>query len=569
MPANQWFKQGCLNFSLPWLLALCAPASAAPAKDKAADAVRPTTRQFTVLVVNDIYNIEGVDARKSGSFARLRTLRAQLGKNGKPVLLLNAGDFLFPSSMSSVYQGEQMIDVMNMMSGSAGFDPYHFVTFGNHEFDKKTMKFAATLGSRIQQSNFHWLGSNIKLSKEATLDSVRFRKVLQYNAIVTINGIKVGLFSLTTDVTIPEYASIDGNYQAVATQQIADLKAKGAEVIIALTHLTIAQDVALLQQLGEQGPDVVFGGHEHNQQAQCVGRRCVIKADADARSATIATIQLIKGKRVKVSHRNQKIDDITLAKDPQVAALTEEWVARYETDYCTKNAAPANCLTEVIGKTAVKLVGEELEIRRYETNLGAFVADSMLHAFDNIALPNQRKVQIAFVNSGSLRLNQDIPAGADLTQWYMNGIFQYPTALRLIEISGAQLRQIVGHAIGDWTGNGRWLQSTGFAFRHDTANGRFSDLSLIDRNGKKTLVKDDERILAVVGDYLVDKSGNQDGYTMLNTEGEIKYADQLFDLKTVVTDAIKSAWKAGQPISPALPGRVCSSDRASLPCVLN
>jgi hypothetical protein len=295
----------------------------------------------------------------------------------------------------------------------------------------------------------------------------------------------------------------------------------------------------------------------------------VIKADADARSATIATIKLVKGKGVKVSYRNQKIDETTLAKDPQVAALTEEWIARYEKDYCDKNGAPANCLTEVIGKTATNLIAEELEIRRYETNLGSFIAETMMAAFDNMILPDQRKVQIALVNSGSLRLNQNIPAGSDLTQWYMNGIFQYPSGLRLIEISGAQLRQAVEHSIGDWTGNGKWLQSAGIAFRHDTANGRFSDLSLLDRNGKKTLVKDDERILAVVGDYLVDKTGNQDGYTMLNTDHEIKYADQLFDLKTVVTTAIKTAWKRGQAINPPLPGRVCSSDRATLPCVLN
>ena len=569
MAAYTGFKHAFLNFALLLLLGSCAQTWAESATGRATGATQTKTRQFTVLAVNDIYNIEGVDARKSGSLARLRTLRAQLGKNGNPVLLLNAGDFLFPSSMSTLYQGEQMIDVMNMLGGTAGFDEYHFVTIGNHEFDKKALKFASTFGSRIQQSNFYWLASNVTLGKEARLDSVRFRKVLQNNAITTIDGIKVGLFSLTTDFTTPEYASINNDYLAVAKQQIADLKARGAEVIIALTHLTIAQDRTLLEQLGEQGPDVIFGGHEHNRQTQCVGKRCVIKADADARSATIATIKLVKGAGVTVSYRNQIIDEVSVAKDPQVDALIEEWIARYEKDYCAKNSAPDNCLREVIGKTAVNLIAEELEIRRYETNLGSFVAEAMVHAFDNIALPGQRKVQIAFVNSGSLRLNQNIPAGTDLTQWYMNGIFQYPTSLRLLEISGAQLRQAVEHAIGDWTGNGRWLQSAGFAFRHDTANGRFSDLSLIDKNGKKTPVTDDERILAVVADYLVNKSGNQDGYTMLNTDHEIKYADQFFDLKKVVADAIKTAWNSGKPINPPLPGRVCSSDRASLPCVLN
>ena len=58
----------------------------------------------------------------------------------------------------------------------------------------------------------------------------------------------------------------------------------------------------------------------------------------------------------------------------------------------------------------MELIAEELEIRRYETNLGTYVADLMISAFDNIEFTGGRHVQASLINSGSLRLNQNIPS---------------------------------------------------------------------------------------------------------------------------------------------------------------
>ncbi|WDE08060.1 bifunctional metallophosphatase/5'-nucleotidase [Thalassomonas viridans] len=531
-------------------------------------------REFTILAVNDIYNIEGTDAGKSGGMARLRTLREQLSTGNENVLLLHAGDFLFPSSMSSQYKGEQMIDLMNQLDGeNSGFDERFYVTFGNHEFDKSTKKYGSMLAKRIEESDFYWLGSNVVLNESATSPALGFNKSLIKNDLITINGVKVGLFSVTTDMAIPEYAAIDNNYLTVARENIKALKEQGAEVIIALTHLRISEDAELLKQLGENGPDVIFGGHEHNRQHICVAisnkaKPCVIKADADLRSATVAKVTVSSQGAVNISHRYSIVDDSTIAADETVAKRTEGWIKRYEKEYCDKHQQEESCLLKVIGKTDVDLIAEELEIRRYETNLGAAVADIMVSAFDDI--PLDRKVQIGLINSGSLRLNQNIPAGSELNNWYINGIFQYPVSVRLIELSGKQLRQAISHSIEDWTGNGWWLQSSGLAFRHDVKNGSFSDLSLIDDAGNITLVKDDDVIVAAVSDYIADpRNGDQDGYTMFNLDREIVYGKELIDLKTTVTNVIKGKWAKGEAISPALPGRVCSSDRISLPCVLD
>ena len=86
----------------------------------------------TIIAINDVYRIEGVDGGKRGGLPKVAALRHDRNVD----LLLHAGDFLYPALLSRVYKGEQMVDVMNSLDGAPGvFDPFMFVVFGNHEFD--------------------------------------------------------------------------------------------------------------------------------------------------------------------------------------------------------------------------------------------------------------------------------------------------------------------------------------------------------------------------------------------------------------------------------------------------
>src|SRR5712691_3648623 len=57
----------------------------------------PSQRSFTLLAVNDVYRIEGVDGGQRGGLARLRSLRVELERTSPDLLFLHAGDLLFPS----------------------------------------------------------------------------------------------------------------------------------------------------------------------------------------------------------------------------------------------------------------------------------------------------------------------------------------------------------------------------------------------------------------------------------------------------------------------------------------
>lgn len=528
---------------LPWLTAC----SVLPWSSEDADEGVTPEKPLTILVINDVYRLDNLPY--------VRHLRASLEQSEGEVLMLHAGDFLFPSLLSQRYDGEQMVDVLNYLDGDgAAFDEHMFITFGNHEFEKGKLKHAPLLQSRITESQFAWLGTNVEFkSIEPGRQMVQADNLLP-SKLITLNGVKVGVLSATTDVKGADYIRrFIPPMQAVRTTSRA-LRQQGAQVVIALTHLTLKEDRALLEQLGDDAPDLIAGGHEHDRQSVQVNGRRIVKADADAMSAAV----------VRLDAANPKQSSVTFVDlpgkytpDAGVVARINQWDARFAEGFCGEKGESNACLTQVLGKTAVDLIAEELTIRRFETNLGNWLADTARTSFAD------QGAQIAFLNAGGMRLNQNIPAG-ELNRRHLDTLFAYPTRLAMIRLSGAQLQAVANHAITDWTGNGRWLQVSGFAFKHNPATGTAEQLSLITPQGLRP-IQADETLLAVTNDYLLDASGDQDGYRMLG-ENLIVAPDQpRLELKDKVLEALQQAGSAG--IAPRVEGRVCNTSKPGV-CLL-
>jgi len=350
----------------------------------------------------------------------------------------------------------------------------------------------------------------------------------------------------------PQYVESFGKPEAVALDATRRLREEGAEVVVALTHLPIAGDAQLLRRLGAQGPDLIIGGHEHNRQSEEIGGRRVIKADADARTATVARVTLTANGPPRVEYEFRALD-AEVKNDPAVAARVEAWLKRHGREYCVERLQqPVGCLDEPLSRAGVTLVAEELEIRRWETNLGNWILDQALAAFAD------HGAQAAFVNSGSLRLNQDIPEGSVLTRRHVEETFAYPMPLKLLRIKGSTLREVVSHAVTDWTGNGRWLQIAGFAFFHDPEPESAESLTLITAEGLRPIAPDQE-LLVVTGDFLADPATGQDGFTMLGPQQLVPIDGPDPDLKELVLAALKAAGEAG--IAPEVEGRICNPRR--------
>jgi 2',3'-cyclic-nucleotide 2'-phosphodiesterase (5'-nucleotidase family) len=540
------------------LLCLALAACASPGTRTPGETPMAGGRAAVLLHVNDVYRIEGVEEGQVGGLARVRALREELEEDHPDLLFLHGGDFLFPSFASRMYSGEQMVSVMNRLDGVSGNDERMFVVFGNHELEKKGLQDAAMLDERIEKSEFGWLGGNLVFKTGEDGKPLVDAPNLQRTALVESGGIRIGIFGVTIPTDGVAYVERFDDPIETARELAAELRNQGAEVVVALTHLRVEDDRRLLETLGDDGPDLILGGHDHERMAVDVGRRRILKADADARTATVVRLSVGSGGRVNVSHDFRKLERVLVKPDPDTLELVGDWQAKHEQEFCKKAGSPPGCLGEIYGLTRTLLEAEENKIRGTETSLGNWVADQMVQTMKDCG------AQVAFINSGSLRLNQDLSAGTRITRRHVEELFAYPTPLRLIRIDGATLQQVVDNAVRHWPGSGSWLQVSGLAYVHDTTGKAARNLSLLTPEGARP-VRPDETILVVTNDYLVDPdAGDQDGYTMLDGEKQKVEgcAAEGRDLKEVVVEALKAAGTSSfnGGIAPQAEGRICQPD---------
>ncbi len=250
---------GLLATSLVFVGILGPLQAAAPAERSA---------HVTILQLNDLYDIMPVEKGKKGGLARVATLRDRVAKENPNTVLILAGDFLSPSTMSSMFQGSQMVAGLNAI----GLD---FATFGNHEFD-----FGEDVTrQRMRESTFTWVSSNV-LEGGAGLP---FDSAVSF-ALREFNGIRVAFIGLTT----PETHVLSKGARNLtfldpvpaAKDVIARARRAKADVIIALTHQDMADDKQLAAAVPEI--DLILGGHEHVPLDAKVGKTLILKTGSDA-----------------------------------------------------------------------------------------------------------------------------------------------------------------------------------------------------------------------------------------------------------------------------------------------
>jgi 2',3'-cyclic-nucleotide 2'-phosphodiesterase (5'-nucleotidase family) len=511
-----------------------------------------TEREVVVLAINDVYRIEGVEGRQRGGMSLVRALRWELEQQAPDVLFLHAGDFLFPSLISEWTQGAHMVEMMNALDGAPGVDdPRMFVVFGNHEFDRSKQKHAALLQARIDQSEFQWLGTNIRFAQEAGEPLVASDN-LKVSRIVESGGVRVGIFGLTTDKRpANKIAYVDEFIDPVrvAMEQTELLREQGAEVVIALTHLSLKKDREILEKLGDRGPHLIIGGHEHQRHHVEIGGRWILKADADARTATVVRIRMI-GQRPFISFGYRFLDRDRLSPDPEMQKRIDQILKEHEDWFCSDHHDAAGCLQQAVGETAVPLIGEELEIRSYETNLGNWVADQARAVVED--------ADIAFINAGSLRVNQDIPPGP-ITRRDLEELLPYTSELVRVELDNNQLDQILERATEGWSGKGHWLQVSGFAFTHDprkVEGHRVDAISLL-QDGKMMKLPD-RPLHAITYKFLMEGG---DGYDMLKS---LKWVPVERSLKERLRQTLLAS---KEPIQTRVDGRICNlAEIGKRPC---
>ena len=121
--------------SLLWLFSLLLLTSACNTTQTGLVDPKAFNIEFTILQINDVYEISPLEGGKAGGLARVATVKKELLKENPNTIAAIAGDFLSPSLIGTLKQdngekiaGLQMVETLNAM----GLD---YATFGNHEFD--------------------------------------------------------------------------------------------------------------------------------------------------------------------------------------------------------------------------------------------------------------------------------------------------------------------------------------------------------------------------------------------------------------------------------------------------
>ncbi len=444
----------------------------------AATPAHPKEVQITLLHVNDVYQISPVDKGTRGGLARVAMIRKQSASESPNVLLFLSGDTISPSVASSIFRGRQMIDCWN----AVGVD---YACLGNHEFDFGP----GILQERVKESHFVWLNANVIDRKTKK----PFGSMPPY-VIRDIAGIKIGLFGLLTTSTEksskpgPDVGFLDPI--ATAVQAVREMKAKGARIIIAITHLSMDEDKSLAHAV--PSIDLIFGGHEHTILRSLVGHTPIFKAGSDARDVDKIVLH-VNSATGAISSLDWRLLPVTpdVPEEPETAAV----VSRYEKELSAQ-------LDQPVGRTGVALDAGSAANRGGETNLADFICD---------AYRQSMSADVAIVNGGSIRSNMSYGPGT-LTRRDLLSILPFEDPVVKVAVTGSVIRAALEHGldrISETREDGRFPQVSGIRYAFDSqqpAGKRIVDVNI---NGQPL---DDARTYSLALTIYLANGG--DGYTM-------------------------------------------------------
>lgn len=222
-------------------------------------------------------------------------------------VLVTSGDTWTGPAISTLLQGEPMIQAMNYLG-------YRAAAMGNHEFDFGLETFTRN----AKASAYTYLAANMDIPKENALPVKR-------HIIVDAGGFKLGIIGMiykeTQKVTLA--SNVDGfvfrPYAEVALAEALALQAEGAQATIILMHDNAAELAPVAKALHAAGVRAVFGGHiyqpfemQSDGIAFCVPYdrlREVCQVEIDKASRKVTLVQ-----RDPMGSRDNDINDVVLKK---------------------------------------------------------------------------------------------------------------------------------------------------------------------------------------------------------------------------------------------------------------
>jgi 5'-nucleotidase len=399
------------------------------------EAQAPATVVFAHI--NDVYEIDAIEGGAVGGLSRVATVFDRLRLAGSPVLTTLGGDFLSPSALGTArvngeaLAGRQMVDVLNTIG-------INWATLGNHEFDLSETAFRA----RMTEARFTTVVTNVTDAQGALFPGT----VRSAIAPVRVNRrvVRIGFLGLVTNFNQKPWVRYQPSIET-AKAQVAAFRGQ-ADVIVALTHLPLEDDQALLEAVPEI--DLSLGGHEHENWYLRRGPSFapIVKADANARSVAVVTMRVgATGTRPEVSVRFESLD-ARVPMQARTQAVVRRWmdvgIEAFKRDGLMPEA--------VVAVVPVALDGREGTVRRRAGELTALISE---------ALKRETQADIGILNGGTVRID-DVLRPGPVRQYDVIRILPFGGRVLKATVTGALLARVLDAGAQN-VGIGGFLHPTG------------------------------------------------------------------------------------------------------------
>ena len=417
----------------------------------------------TILYTNDVHTYIDNKSPKL-TYAAIAAMKQGYVDEGKPVLLVDAGDHIQGTAYGSMDNGATIIELMN----EAGYD---IATLGNHEFDYGMARAKAI----IKEADFPYVSCN-------WVDLRTGLRVLPAVKLFPAGGKWIAFVGITTPESFtkstPAYfmnakqtkyiydilGGDDGRKLYDAVQKAIDkAKTLGADIIIGLGHLGV--DPSSSPWTSEEvianttGFDAFIDGHSHtvmeNKQVYDAAGKAVTLTQTGSYLANVGKMTIAEDGAITT-----ELISTADVSDAAVAATAEAWI----------NDVDA-MLGEQIATTDIKFyindpAAGKRRIRMGETNLGDFVADGIYTYFNEV---EQLDCDIAMMNGGGIRT--DVDAG----KWTFKTCKQvspFGNVACLMSVTGKQIQDALEFAArfagAEGKENGGFLQVAGATYEIHT-----------------------------------------------------------------------------------------------------
>ena len=416
----------------------------------------------TILYTNDVHTYIDNKSPKL-TYAAIAAMKQGYVDEGKPVLLVDAGDHIQGTAYGSMDEGASIIKLMN----AAGYD---VATPGNHEFDYGMDRAKAIM----KEADFPYLSCN-------WVDLRTTLRVLPSVKVFVRGGRRIAFVGVTTPETFtkstPAYfmdkaqrkyiydiqGGEDGKKLYDAVQKAIDKAKLLADVVIGLGHLGV--DPSSSPWTSEEviahtsGFDAFIDGHSHtvmeNKQVQDASGKAVTLTQTGSYFANVGEMTIAADGTITT-----KLIPTHEGMDAGIAAMQTGWVNTVD-DMLGEKIAVGDSDFYVTDPATGKR-----RIRSAETNLGDFVADGIYTYFNEV---EKLHCDVAIMNGGGIRA--DVPAG-DWTFKTCKQVSPFGNVACLMSVTGKQIQDALEFA-ARFAGeggkeNGGFLQVAGATYEIHT-----------------------------------------------------------------------------------------------------